>query len=401
MNDRNVLPSGFPKIFLRDKKIDAVKRFHPWIFSGAIVRKEEAIEEGDIVEVYSDSGEYLAIGFYSPHNIAVKIFSFQKITDLDRLFLERFQRAYHLRQQLGLVDNPETNCYRLINAEGDGIPGLIVDWYNGTAVIQAYSIGLHARLDSIVSCLKTIYGERLRAVYDKSATVLAKTARQSENQYLFGSKTTDEVLEYGHRFLVDWEEGQKTGFFLDQRENRALLGKFCEGKRVLNTFCYSGGFSVYAIRSNASLVHSVDSSREAIDLTEKNIALNNPGGIEHKSYTADVFNFLRDCAGDYDTIILDPPAFAKSIKARHQATMAYRRLNGQALQKLRPNGILFTFSCSQVVGEEQFTGAVTAAAIESGRGVRVLARLTQPADHPTSLFHPEGSYLKGLVLAID
>jgi 23S rRNA (cytosine1962-C5)-methyltransferase len=394
------MPS-FPKIFLRDHKIDAVKRFHPWIFSGAIKRMEADIQEGDIVEVYSDSGEYLAIGLYNPNNIAVKLLSCQKVLDIDRLFLERFQRAYRLRQQIGLVDNPETNCYRLINAEGDGLPSLIVDWYNGTAVIQAYSIGLHDRLELIVSCLKSLYGERLHAVYDKSASVLSRTSRQSANQYLFGEKTSDEVLEYGHRFVIDWEEGQKTGFFLDQRENRALLAKFTHGKRFLNTFCYSGGFSVYALRSKASLVHSVDSSPSAIDLTEKNVALNNLDGIPHKSYTADVFTFLRDCSGDYDAIVLDPPAFAKSIKARHQAVMAYRRLNRQALAKIRPHGILLTFSCSQVVSEEHFTGAVTAAAIESGRGVKVLARLTQPGDHPTSLFHPEGSYLKGLVLAID
>jgi 23S rRNA (cytosine1962-C5)-methyltransferase len=390
----------FPKIFLHDKKIDAVKRFHPWIFSGAIAHLEEGIQEGDIVEVYSNRGEYLAIGLYNANNIAVKILSFQKIDDLNSLFRERFHRAYRLRERIGLTDNPETNCYRLINAEGDGIPSLIVDYYNGTAVIQAYSIGLHARLDPIVSSLREIYGERLQAIYDKSSTVLAKTERATENDYLFGEKGNTEVLEYGNRFLVDWERGQKTGFFLDQRENRALLRQFSRGKRVLNTFCYSGGFSIYALRSGASLVHSVDSSRGAIELLEQNIALNGFDTGSHEAYSSDVFIFLRECE-EYDTIVLDPPAFAKSIRSRHSAATAYRRLNYQALLKIRRGGVLFTFSCSQVVSEEQFTGAVTAAAIDAGREMRVLHRLTQPADHPTSLFHLEGSYLKGLVLAID
>jgi len=363
------------KIILRNHKIDAVKRFHPWIFSGAIKEMEGEVKEGAIVEVYSDRGEYLATGLYNPSNIAVKILSFQKVSDIAQLFLEKFQNAYQLRQQIGLVDNPKTNCYRLINAEGDGL--LIVD------------------------CLKTIYADNLRAVYDKSAAVLAKSAHISENKYLFGQKTGDEVLESGHRFIIDWEKGQKTGFFLDQRENRAILAQYCQNKRVLNTFSYSGGFSVYAMQAGAALVHSVDSSHGAIDLTEKNIALNNLGEVPHQSYSADVFNFLRDCQEDYDLIVLDPPAFAKSIQSRHQAVMAYKRLNHQAFQKIRPQGIIFTFSCSQVVNEEHFQGAVMAAAIESARPVRILARLSQPADHPTSIYHSEGSYLKGLVLAVD
>ncbi|NCS21740.1 MAG: class I SAM-dependent rRNA methyltransferase [Microcystis aeruginosa G11-06] len=349
------------KIILRNHKIDAVKRFHPWIFSGAIKEMEGEVKEGAIVEVYSDQGEYLATGLYNPSNIAVKILSFQKVSDIAQLFLEKFQNAYQLRQQIGLVDNPKTNCYRLINAEGDGLPSLIVDWYNGTAVIQAYSLALYQRLDLIVDCLKTIYADNLRAIYDKSAA----------------------------------------GFFLDQRENRAILAQYCQNKRVLNTFSYSGGFSVYAMQAGAALVHSVDSSHGAIDLTEKNIALNNLGEVPHQSYSADVFNFLRDCQEDYDLIVLDPPAFAKSIQSRHQAVMAYKRLNYQAFQKIRPQGIIFTFSCSQVVNEEHFQGAVMAAAIESARPVRILARLSQPADHPTSIYHSEGSYLKGLVLAVD
>lgn len=389
------------KIILRNQKIDAVKRFHPWIFSRAIKQIEGEVKEGAIVEVYSDRGEYLATGLYNPGNIAVKILSFPKVSDIAQLFLEKFQNAYQLRQQIGLVDNPKTNCYRLINAEGDGLPSLIVDWYNGTAVIQAHSLALYQRLELIVDCLKTIYADNLRAVYDKSATVLAKSAHISENKYLFGQKNGDQVLESGHRFIIDWEKGQKTGFFLDQRENRALLSQHCQNKQVLNTFCYSGGFSVYAMQAGAALVHSVDSSHGAINLSEKNIALNNLGEVPHQSYNADVFDFLRDCQEDYDLIVLDPPAFAKSIQSRHQAVIAYKRLNYQAFRKIRPQGLIFTFSCSQVVNEEHFQGAVMAAAIESARPVRILARLGQPADHPTSIYHLEGSYLKGLVLAVD
>ncbi|HIK41485.1 class I SAM-dependent rRNA methyltransferase [Thermoleptolyngbya sp. M55_K2018_002] len=394
---------SLPRIILRDHKADAVRRFHPWIFSGAIKRIEPDAQEGDWVEVYSDRGEFLAAGFFGAGSIAVKVVSFQPVESLDTLFLERFQQAYGLRKQLGLAGSNQTNCYRLINSEGDGLPGLIVDWYHGVAVVLTYSLGMAQQRDRIVECLKTLYGSDLRAVYDKSAAVLHGGKSQPTNQYLFGEanlgeKRLGEVLENGHRFAVDWEEGQKTGFFLDQRDNRQLLSQHVAGKKVLNTFCYSGGFSVYALQAGAAVVHSVDSSAKAIAWTEQNVSLNPATPGTHQSYAADVFNFLKDCADDYDVIILDPPAFAKSLSARHQATLAYRRLNYLALLKIRPGGLIFTFSCSQVVSLDNFKGAVTAGAIDAGRPVRLLGHLSQPADHPTSLYHPEGQYLKGLVL---
>ncbi len=397
---------SLPRVILRDHKADAVRRFHPWIFSGAIKRVEPGAQEGDWVEVYGDRGEFLAAGFFGAGSIAVKVVSFQPVESLDTLFLERFQQAYGLRKQLGLATSTQTNCYRLINSEGDGLPGLIVDWYNGVAVVLTYSLGMAQQRDRIVDCLKTLYGPDLRAVYDKSAAVLHGGKAQPTNQYLFGEANLGEkrlgnVLENGHRFAVDWEEGQKTGFFLDQRDNRQLLSQHVAGKKVLNTFCYSGGFSVYALQAGAAVVHSVDSSAKAIAWTAQNVSLNPPTGGTHQSYTADVFNFLKDCDDDYDVIILDPPAFAKSLSARHQATLAYRRLNHLALLKIRSGGLIFTFSCSQVVSLDNFKGAVTAGAIDAGRPVRLLSHLSQPADHPTSLYHPEGQYLKGLVLEVD
>lgn len=397
---------SLPRITLRDNKADAVRRFHPWIFSGAIKQIEPDAQEGDWVEVYSDRGEFLAAGFFGAGSIAVKVVSFRPVESLDGLFLERFQQAYALRKQLGLATSEQTNCYRLINSEGDGLPGLIVDWYYGVAVVLTYSLGMAQQRDRIVECLKTLYGSDLRAVYDKSAAVLHGGKPQPTNQYLFGEanlgeKRLGEVLENGHRFAVDWEEGQKTGFFLDQRDNRQRLSQSVVGKKVLNTFCYSGGFSVYALQAGAAVVHSVDSSAKAIAWTEQNVSLNPPTANVHQSYTADVFNFLKDCDDDYDVIILDPPAFAKSLSARHQATLAYRRLNYLALLKIRPGGLIFTFSCSQVVSLDNFKGAVTAGAIDAARPVRLLSHLSQPADHPTSLYHPEGQYLKGLVLEVE
>lgn len=390
--------TDFPKVILHNRKVDAVKRFHPWIFSGAIQTVEPGVEDGSVVEVYSAKGEHLAIGHYAPGNIAVKILAFEPIKDLESLFLQRFQSAYALRQRIKLAEN-YTNCYRLINAEGDGLPGLIVDWYDGTAVMQAYSVGMYHQRSLIVACLKTIYGDDLQAIYDKSAAVLPKV--QAENGYLLGQRRDGKVTEYGHAFSVDWEEGQKTGFFLDQRENRQLLGQYVSGQRVLNTFCYSGGFSVYALQAGAAQVESVDSSAKAIAWTEQNVALNNPQQIAHTPIAADVFDYLKQCDANYGTIVLDPPAFAKNLSARHQAVMAYKRLNKLAFDKLKTGGFLFTFSCSQVVTPDLFKGAVTAAAIETGRQIRVLHHLTQPADHPISVYHPEGLYLKGLVLAVD
>jgi 23S rRNA (cytosine1962-C5)-methyltransferase len=285
-----------------------------------------------------------------------------------------------------------------VNAEGDGLPGLIVDWYNGAIVLQAYSQGMIQQRGLIVECLRRIYGDRLYTIYDKSGTVLPKGL--TTNEYLFGSASQGEVLEYGHRFMVDWEAGQKTGLFLDQREHRQLLSKYVKGKRVLNTFCYSGGFSVYAMQAGAELVHSVDSSVRAIAAAEHNMALN-PNVSVHQSFASDVFDFLKTCDTEYDVIVLDPPAFAKGLGARHGAVMAYKRLNQMAFAKVRSPGIVFTFSCSQVVTPDLFKGAVMAGAIESGKQIQILEHLTQPADHPVSVYHPEGLYLKGLVLMVN
>lgn len=392
----------FPHVVLHKNKLEAVKRFHPWIFSGAIKKLEGQPQEGDIVEVYSDAGEYLATGHYASGSIAVRIFSFQQRSDIEQLLFEKLKSAYWVRQQAGLIDNPSTTCYRLINGEGDGLPGLVIDWYGGTAVLQTHSLGMHAKRDVLVEALQTIYGSSLQAVYDKSAATLAKKGRsQTQDAYLLGAKSNPEVLEYQHRFLVDWEAGQKTGFFIDQRENRQLLSNYAANQKVLNTFCYSGGFSVYAVKAGARLVHSIDSSTRAIEWTDQNIALNNPDQVPHESFASDVFDFLKHCDNDYDLIVLDPPAFAKHLSARHRAVQAYKRLNQQAFAKVKPGGIVFTFSCSQAVLPEYFTGAVTAAAIESGRTIRILHHLTQPADHPISIYHPEGLYLKGLVLSVE
>jgi 23S rRNA (cytosine1962-C5)-methyltransferase len=406
--------SDFPRLILRNKAIEAVKRFHPWIFSGAVKQVPEGIVAGDFVDIYSDSGNYLATGQYNGGNIAVKIFSFQPISSIYALFFEKLQQAYCLRQNLGLTDNSATNCYRLVNAEGDGMPGAIIDYYNGTVVLQAHSLGIYRQREIIVDCLQQIYGERLRTVYDKSAAVLNNLqlenlgSQPSQNsfadRYLFGAKQNTEIREYGHRFSINWETGQKTGFFLDQRENRLLLSKYVQQKRVLNTFCYSGGFSIYALQAGATTVHSVDSSGKAMELMTENLALNFPNNadsLNHQAFSADVFTFLKESQDEYDVVILDPPAFAKSLSARHQAMMAYRRLNQQALMKVARGGILFTFSCSQVVTPEHFSGAITAAAIDSGRTIRILHHLRQPADHPISIYHPEGLYLKGLVLSVD
>lgn len=390
-----------PRIVLHKKKADAVKRFHPWIFSGAIKQLTDGIQEGDLVEIYSETGEYLATGHYAPGSIAVRVLSFAKVEAIDHLLLTKLKHAYAVRQTAGLTANSHTTCYRLINGEGDGLPGLVIDWYNGTAVLQAHSLGMYHWRSRLVSALQAIYGEHLQAVYDKSAATLVKKAHaQTQDGYLFGTSTHQEILEYGHRFFVDWQTGQKTGFFLDQRENRQLLSHYAAHKKVLNTFCYSGGFSVYAIAAQASQVDSVDSSARAIELTEQNVSLNS-AATHHTAHVSDVFEFLKHCDPDYDLIVLDPPAFAKNLSARHQAVQAYRRLNQQAFAKIKTGGIIFTFSCSQAVLPEYFNGAIMAAAIDTGRTIRILHHLTQPPDHPTSIYHPEGLYLKGLVLQVE
>jgi 23S rRNA (cytosine1962-C5)-methyltransferase len=395
--------ASYPVITLHAQKAEAVRRFHPWIFSGAILRKDNQVTEGGLVEVQDDKGRFLAIGYYSNGSIAVRVLSFKPIESLEQLWHDKIQSAYALRLTAGLVNNTDTNVYRLVNAEGDGVPGLIIDFYNGTAVFQAHSMFIHKYRFAIVEALQKVMGASLKAVYDKSEAVLERKEKSTvAAQYLFGERATTEVMEYGHRFLIDWESGQKTGFFIDQRENRKLLSHYCKGKKVLNTFSYTGGFSIYAAKAGASLVHSVDSSVKAIELAVKNAELNGISDKVHAASSEDVFDFMKRSPDNfYDVIVLDPPAFAKNQHSRHQAVQAYKRLNKSAFDKIKPGGIVFTFSCSQSVGVDFFNGAVTAGAIESGRNIRIIDHLTQPADHPQSIFHGEGLYLKGLVLQVE
>ncbi|MEM8524910.1 MAG: class I SAM-dependent rRNA methyltransferase [Bacteroidota bacterium] len=388
------------KIILKHKKDAAVRRFHPWIFSGAIFKKEEGIEEGDWVEVYSGREELLATGHYHQNSIAIRVLSFGKIEDQKQFWQAKIMSAYQYRIQLQLTDSDKTNCYRLIHAEGDGLPGLIVDIYGETAVVQCHSIGMHRDLQHIVDALKNCFGEQLKAIYNKSAETLPREyATTTENGYVFGNSEASVVKEQGHSFLVNWETGQKTGFFLDQRTNRQLLTQYVKGKKVLNAFCYSGGFSIYALQAGARQVDSVDISTRAIELTDRNVVLNGDRENQHRSYAEDVMQFLKTCE-EYEVMVVDPPAFAKNIKKRHKAVQGYKRLNVLALKKLASNGILFTFSCSQVIGKQLFEDTITAAALEAGRSIRIMHYLSQGADHPVNLFHPESSYLKGLVLQV-
>jgi len=376
------------RINLRRGKEASPLRQHPWIFSGAVGRMEEQPSDGEAVEIYSNKGKYLATGHYqSGKSIVVRLCSFEP-TDLgDAFWKERIQKAYNFRSRLGLPTE-KTNCYRLLHGEGDGLPGLIIDVYAKTVVVQCHSIGMHRQMTQITNALQEVFGKNLEAIYDKSAETLPpRYAKEMENKYVFGESEPGEVLEYGHRFWVDWESGQKTGFFLDQRENRQLLGQYVKGKKVLNAFCYSGG-----------LVHSVDVSKKAMEWTDRNVTLNSYSG-DHVSYAEDVMQFLKKEEGEtYEVMVVDPPAFAKNISKRHNAVQGYKRLNIMALKRLAPGGILFTFSCSQVVDDRLFYNTLVAAAIEANCKIRVMHRISQPADHPVSLFHPEGSYLKGLVL---
>jgi 23S rRNA (cytosine1962-C5)-methyltransferase len=397
----------YPALILHNNKVQAIKRFHPWVFSGAVKRKDGNPNQGDVVEVFSEGGEYLGIGHFGTGSVSARLFSFDRVTSLDELWRKKIMDAFMLRRNIGLTESKSTNAYRLVNAEGDGMPGLIIDWYNGTAVIQCHSKAMNAEKDKFVEILKLGYGDRLKAVYDKSAATLhhkpdAESAGppQHTDAYLYGAPTEKIVLENDHKFKVDWETGQKTGFFIDQRDNRQLLSKYAKGKKVLNTFCYSGGFSVYALKAGADLVHSVDSSVKAIGLTDENIKLNASAGT-HESFASDVFDFMKTSNEAYDVIVLDPPAFAKGQSARHHAIQAYTRLNQAAFKKIKKGGIVFTFSCSQVVDRDMFTGAVTSAAIDSHRNIKVLHHVSQPADHPVSIFNPEGLYLKGLVVYVE
>lgn len=388
------------KIILKSKRDAAVLRRHPWIFSGGVKAALGGPEDGDLVRVYDNKDNFLASGHYQRGSIMVRIISFKEET-IDALFWQnRLKEALDYRQTAGILDLDQTNCFRLIHAEGDGLPGLIIDIYKDTAVVQCHSIGMYRALEQIGAAIEQVLGDRIEHIYSKSKETLPGDFRnQVENTFLKGTATQGTVLEHGLDFMVNWEEGQKTGFFLDQRYNRQLLKSFAKGRKVLNAFCYTGGFSVYALAGGARQVDSVDISSKAMELTDKNVALNGFVG-NHRSFTADVMQYLKSAEEDYEVMVVDPPAFAKSLKKRHNAVQGYKRLNALAMQKIKPGGILFTFSCSQVVGAQLFQDTMVAAAIEAGRQVRIMHRLSQPSDHPVSLFHPEGSYLKGLVLHV-
>ncbi|GHM99807.1 SAM-dependent methyltransferase [Cytophagales bacterium WSM2-2] len=384
-------------IFLKRGREASVKRFHPWVFSGAIQSTEGKPEDGDWVEVKDAQKETLGFGHYQKGTITVRLLSFSKETPSEKIYSQKIASAFQQRI-LTRVINEQTNCYRLVHGEGDGLPGLIVDVYNGAVVMQAHSIGMNNDRELVANAIKESLTTNVHSIYYKSQSTLGV---KTENEYLLGMSGVPHVVtEHGNKFFVDWEEGQKTGFFLDQRENRKLLGQMSEGFSVLNTFCYTGGFSVYALNAGASLVHSVDASEKAIALTRKNIELNGFDPLQHECHTADTFDFLKDKKDKYDVIILDPPAFAKHKDARHQAMKGYQRLNAEAMKMIKPNGILFTFSCSQVVDKQLFYDTVVSSAIQAGREIKVLQHLCQPGDHPVSIYHPEGEYLKGLVLYV-
>lgn len=394
----------YPKIYIKSGKEDALLRKHPWVFSGAIGKIEDSPEDGDIVTVHRKNGDFLGVGHYHDGSIAVRVFSFKPVVPNADFWKEKLEKAWKLRETLGLIDNPDTNCFRIVHGEGDGMPGLIMDFYNGIAIFQAHSIGMHRCRTEITEGLKACIGDKLLAVYDKSQASLPPLyAKTVQDGLLMGDVDSEYTIvrENGISFDVNWVTGQKTGFFLDQRDNRALLGKFAPGKTVLNAFCYSGGFSVYALNAGAKRVDSVDVSAKAIELTDRNVEINGYGAGQHSSYTQDVLKFLQNSNNVYEVMVLDPPAYAKSMDKRHAAIQGYKRLNIEGLKKVAPGGILMTFSCSQVVDRKLFYGAITAAAIEAGRNVRVLQHVSQPMDHPVSIFHPEGSYLKGLVLYVE
>ena len=391
------------KVHLKPGKEESLKRFHPWIFSGAIAYIDGEPEEGEVVEVYTAKKEFIAKGHFQIGSIAVRVLTFNQNEDIDDAFWTRkLQTAFDMRRSIGLTDNANNNTYRLVHGEGDNLPGLVIDIYARTAVMQAHSAGMHLDRMHIADALSRVMEGRIDNIYYKSETTLPfKADLYPENGFLRGGSNDNIATEYGLKFHIDWLKGQKTGFFVDQRENRSLLERYARGRSVLNMFCYTGGFSVYAMRGGARLVHSVDSSAKAIDLTNKNMELNFPGDTRHTAYAEDAFKYLDRMGDQYDLIILDPPAFAKHRDALRNALQGYRKLNSKAFEKIKPGGILFTFSCSQAVSKENFRTAVFTAAAMSGRSVRILHQLTQPADHPVNIYHPEGEYLKGLVLYVE
>ena len=390
------------QVYLKRGKEESLLRFHPWVFSGAIQYADKDIEEGEIVRVLSNQGDFIAIGHYQIGSIAVRVLSFEDIPIDAAFWQSRLTSSLKMRQAIGIADNPDNNTYRLVHGEGDLLPGLVIDVYGKTAVMQAHSVGMHVCRMNIAQQLKMVMGDRLENIYYKSETTLPfKAGLGQENGFVYGGSEDNIAVENGLKFHVDWLRGQKTGFFVDQRENRSLLEKFAKGKRVLNMFCYTGGFSFYAMRGGAQLVHSVDSSAKAIELTNRNVELNFPADNRHQAFCEDAFKYLEEAGDQYDLIILDPPAFAKHRGALHNALKGYTRLNNKALQKIQPGGILFTFSCSQVVTKDNFRNAVFTAAALAKRKVRILHQLHQPADHPINIYHPEGEYLKGLVLYVE
>ncbi len=406
------------KIILKPGREASAKRFHPWIFSGAVQNNEKNIPDGDPVVVYSSSGELLGTGHYQSGSISVRLFSWGLEEPGPDLWTRKFEAALKLRKDVGLAGSVHTNAYRLVNAEGDGMPGLIVDYYNGTAVLQAHTAGMHRVREQLAGALVSMMGDELKAVYYRGVKVRAGAAantggepggnvravnpahREDQAGYLHGSRSDNVIIEHGNQFTVDWEGGQKTGFFLDQRENRRLLENYSGGQRVLNLFGYTGGFSVYALRGGASEAVTVDSSAAAVRMAEQNVLLNFENDRRHSAVCADVFDFFRNGNGKYDLVVLDPPAFAKGLRAAGNALQAYRRVNSKAIERVAPGGMLFTFSCTQVISREQFRQAVFSSAALSGREIVILHQLSQPADHPVSIYHPEGEYLKGLVLKV-
>ncbi|MBQ4547776.1 MAG: class I SAM-dependent rRNA methyltransferase [Bacteroidales bacterium] len=395
--------NNYPIIKLRRGKDEAVRRYHPWIFSGAIETATPNIQAGDLVTVVDYKNEILGTGFAEAGNIAVKLLSFDNRKIDASFWKERLEKAFELRKMMGLVDNQHTNCYRLVHSEGDNLPGLIIDIYGTTAVVQAQTEGMALNIKSISDSLLNIDGLDINSVYNKSSEAMQRMGKEAvDDGYLIGEKTDDFVCENDSKFLIDWEKGQKTGFFLDQRNNRDLVRKLAKGKNVLNTFCYTGGFSVTALRGGANKVVSVDCSKKAIADCEKNIALNGFDTIENPSVAEDAKLFLQNMKkGDFDLIILDPPAFAKNHKSLHRGLQGYKFINAEAIKKIKEGGLLFTFSCSQAVDKAQFQSVVLSAAIEAGRKAQIIFQLDQPEDHPVNIFHPEGAYLKGLVLKID
>ena len=389
-------------IQLKKGKEESLERFHPWIFSGAILRMDEGIEEGELVKVVTFHREFIAIGHYQIGSIAVRVLSFRDITIDQEYWKSRLKAALNMRIAIGIADNPTNNTYRLVHGEGDMLPGLIIDCYGKTAVMQAHSVGMHVERLPICEALRSVMGSRIEHVFYKSETTLPfKAELGQQDGFLYGGIDDNVAIENGLKFHVDWLKGQKTGFFVDQRENRTLLEKYAKNRSVLNMFCYTGGFSVYAMRGGAKLVHSVDSSAKAVELTNANIGLNFPSDARHEAFCDDAFKYLDAHDAQYDLVVLDPPAFAKHRAALRNALKGYTRLNVKGFERIKPGGILFTFSCSQVVTKENFRNAVFTAAAQAKRKVRILHQLHQPADHPINIYHPEGEYLKGLVLYVE